>query len=150
AEGMLVVVRPTGPKSATVTVLEGSLSQPKRRSIFPTAIASKLLSGQFVWWLENDVGFSPGQADNVSLKWISLASPADEHVAVTEAAPGPKWSPMDTTYARLVGGTSILTYGVPVGADIEVATFDLANPGAGSTTVTHDKNFKLDPYSYVL
>ena len=146
--GLLVHVRPTGPTTGFVTVLSESLAKERRRSIFPTALADRAKEEQFVWWLENDRGYTPSDAEEVELRFISLAEPSLEHVVTRQTAPGPQWSPMDTTYVRLFVGTTLLTLGVPVGRDIEVATFDLANPAEGLTQVTYDGLHKLDPYSF--
>ncbi|MCA9492967.1 MAG: hypothetical protein KC621_23715 [Myxococcales bacterium] len=145
----LVVVRPTSPTSGEVTLLSASQARPRRRSIFPTALTDRPLGEQAVWWLENDVGYSPGEANVVSLRYVRLDDPSIEGVVTEQETTGPLWSPMDLTYARLVGGTSWLTLGVPTRAGVEVAMFDLDDPGAGLVQVTSDGVFKLDPYPYV-
>ena len=146
--GKLVHVRPTGPTTGVVTVITESLAKERRRSIFPTTLQERGQNEQFIWWLENDTGYTPSAAEEVELRFISLAEPAVEYVITKQQAPGPKWSPMDTTYVRLVKGTSFLTLGVPVGTNIEVATFDLTSPTDGLTQVTQDGRHKLDPYSF--
>ncbi len=143
-----VIVRPTGPTTGEVTVLEESVAQSRRRSIFPTSLADRELNEQYIWWLENDTGYTPSKAESVQLKYIAIADPAVEYVITTQQAPGQKWCPMDMTYVRLVVGTPFLTFGIPVGTDIEVATFDLADPQSGIYQVTEDGLFKLDPFSF--
>lgn len=144
----LVVVRPTGPRSGTVEVLAASLPQPRRRSIFPTTIPQRGAK-QFIWWLENDVGFSPGQAGQVSLKFIDRAAPQKERIVVQQSAAGPAWAPIDITYVRLLAGTSRLTFGAPTTAGtVEIATVDLADPELRATFITADGRRKLDPYPF--
>jgi hypothetical protein len=145
----LVVVRPTGARSGVVEVLGASMPQPRRRSIFPTAVAERPAAEQFVWWLENDVGFSPSQASSVSLKFIARSAPAAERTVTTQAARGAAWAPMDVTYVRLLPGTTRLTFGAPAAAGtVEIATVDLADPSLTVTFVTADGRPKLDPYPF--
>jgi hypothetical protein len=49
-----------------------------------------------------------------------------------------RFSPIDTACLRLGAGMSLLTLGVPAARDIEVATFDLADPAEDLTQVTRD------------
>jgi hypothetical protein len=146
-DGHLVRVRPTGPTSGTVEVLDAPADN-NRRSIYPTNTPEQ--PGGLVSWIANEnVAGSGADPRNawVELREAPLDDLADVHVVARQDRPARGMAPLDVSFVRWIQGTHELTYGAldSAGHD-QVAEYDADRPDAGSVTVTDDTHVKIDPY----
>jgi hypothetical protein len=148
--GHLMLVRPTGAITGTVTALSTAADM-LRRAIYPTNLPN---ATNYVFWIRNSTvagaGYSPPGNTSFTLQYISLADPATVHNVETQPLPATGFAPMDFGFARWFRGKASLSFG---GFDtqgyVQVKEFDVDSPSTPPYFVTDDPSNKLDPWSMV-
>lgn len=148
--GQLILVRPTGATTGTVTTLS-TAADTLRRAIYPTDLPN---ATNYVFWIRNSTvagaGYSPAGNTSFTLQYISLADPATVHDVETQPLPATGFAPMDLGFARWFRGKASLSYG---GYDaqnyVQVKEFDVDSPNTPPYFVTDDPSNKIDPWSMV-
>jgi hypothetical protein len=149
--GQLVLARPTGATTGTVTVLT-TAADTLRRAIYPTVLPGEARG--YVLWIRNEqVAASGADPRNAwfELQYIDLADPATIHIVERQNnPPGPLMAPMDTGFVRWMRGRSLMTYGYfDANLKVQLRDLDVAAASPAVRAVTNDAVNKIDPSPWV-
>lgn len=149
--GRLIMVRPTGATTGSVTVL-ATAADNLRRAIYPSVLPGEARG--YVLWIRNEQ-VAAGGADPrntwFELQYINLADPGTIHVVERQDNPlGPLMAPMDIGFVRWFRGRAAMTYGY-FDADhkVQLREFDVSTASPAPRAVTDDPYSKIDPYPWI-
>ena len=138
--GELVMVRPTGATTGTVTKLPVP-ADTARIGIYPSQLTDR--NGGYVAWLKR-------LGTQKELQYIDLAEPSVIRTIDRQSALGRVGlTPMEIGFYRMVNGRPWVTYGAFDGSrNLQVKMTDLSRPGEPARFVTREAGNKLDPYGF--
>lgn len=139
--GEVIMVRPTGARSGTVTKLP-TPANPRRKGYYPTQMSN--LNGGYVVWIQID-------GDARELQYIDLSNPSVIRTVERQTPRGRvRLTPMEIGFFRVVNGKPYLTYGAYDNANkIQVKMKDMSKPDEPARFVTQGSANHVDPYGFI-
>jgi hypothetical protein len=152
ANGMLILVRPTGAGSGKVTPLP-TPAGPNRRGIFPSVLPDS--DKQYVYWFNPDVYPFPADVNTISVEYVDLSDPSNIRLVETQRNlnPGGSWSAMDLAVPRWMDGVPEFTFGFgnpPVGL-VQVKLIQVQEDGSFTERIITDtdrNHFDPSPFYF--
>lgn len=149
--GELVMVRPMGATTGTVTVL-ATAADSLRRAIYPTVLPGEARG--YVLWIRNEqVAASGADPRNAwfELQYIDLANPTAINVVERQNnPPGPLMAPIDIGFVRWMRGRSTMTYGYfDASYQVQLRELDVSVASPAVRAITSDAVNKIDPFSWL-
>lgn len=139
--GEVIMVRPTGAETGTVTKLPIPANR-RRKGYYPTQ--SLIDNKAYLVW-------GTREAESSSLKYVDLENPSQIYTIETQyKKAGVRMTAMDVGFFRVVNGAPLVTFGaVDDRGNIQIKMKDLRKPQEPARFVTREPHTHIDPYGFV-